>query len=205
MLAIRADVTDVEALDRAVATAAEKLGKLDIVFANAGIAGGSPVGQTSLAEFEAIIRTNLTSVFFTVQAAAPYLNPGASIILNGSVHAVMGMPGYSAYAATKAGVRAMTRNLASELAPRGIRVNQVTPGGTRTPIWSNRAPTDEAMSALEQSIIRSIPIGRFGEADDIAKAALYLASDDASNVTGAEIVVDGGATGAPQGAPIYRA
>jgi NAD(P)-dependent dehydrogenase (short-subunit alcohol dehydrogenase family) len=116
----------------------------------------------------------------------------------------MGVPGYSAYAATKAGVRAMTRNLASEFAPRGIRVNQVTPGATRTPIWSPFAPTDEAMAALEQGIIRTVPLGRLGEADEVAKAVLFLASDDASNVTGAEIVVDGGATGAPQGAPIYR-
>jgi NAD(P)-dependent dehydrogenase (short-subunit alcohol dehydrogenase family) len=162
------------------------------------------VGQTSHATFDEIIRTNLTGVFFTVQAAATHLKEGASIILNGSVHAVMGVPGYSAYAATKAGVRAMTRNLASEFAPRGIRVNQVTPGAARTPIWSPFAPTDEAMVALEQRIVRTIPLGRIGEADEVAKAVLYLASDDASNVTGAEIVVDGGATGAPQGAPAYR-
>jgi NAD(P)-dependent dehydrogenase (short-subunit alcohol dehydrogenase family) len=204
VVAIQADVTDVEATERAVAAAAKQFGKLDIVFANAGIAGATPVGQTSQAAFEEIIRTNLTAVFFTVQAAAAYLNEGASIILNGSVHAVMGIPGWSAYAATKAGVRAMTRNLASEFAPRGIRVNQVTPGGTRTPIWSPFAPTDEAMVALEQRIVRTIALGRLGEADEVAKAVLFLASDDASNVTGAEIVVDGGATGAPQGAPIYR-
>ena len=143
-------------------------------------------------------------MFFTIQAAAPHLNPGASIILNGSVHAVMGVPGYSAYAATKAGVRAMTRNLASEFAPRGIRVNQVTPGGTKTPIWSEQAPTDAAMAALEKTLSGMTALGRMGEAEEIAKAALYLASDEASFVTGAEIVVDGGATGAPIGAPVYR-
>jgi NAD(P)-dependent dehydrogenase (short-subunit alcohol dehydrogenase family) len=205
ILAIQADVTDIEAIERAVAKAVEQFGKLDIVFANAGIAGATPVGQTSLASFDEIIRINLTGVFFTVQASAAHLNPGASIILNGSVHAVMGVPGWSAYAATKAGVRAMTRNLASEFAPRGIRVNQVTPGGTRTPIWSPQAPTDDAMAALEQWLTGTIPLGRLGEADEVAKAALYLASDDASNVTGAELVVDGGATGAPLGAPVYRA
>jgi NAD(P)-dependent dehydrogenase (short-subunit alcohol dehydrogenase family) len=205
VLAIQADVTDVEATEGMMASVAEKFGKIDILFANAGIGGASPLGQTSLADFENIIRTNLTAVFFTIQAASPHLNPGASIILNGSVHAVMGMPGWSAYAATKAGVRAMTRNLASELAPRGIRVNQVTPGAARTPIWSKIAPGDDAMAQLEKRISRSVPLGRMGEADEVAKAALYLASDDASNVTGSEIVVDGGATGAPQGAPIYRA
>jgi hypothetical protein len=125
-------------------------------------------------------------------------------IPNGSVHAVMGVPGWSAYAATKAGLRAMTRDLASEFAPRGVRVNQVTPGGTRTPIWSPFAPTDQAMAALEKGISRAVPLGRLGEADEVAKAVLFLASEDASNVTGAEIVVDGGATGAPAGAPIYQ-
>jgi NAD(P)-dependent dehydrogenase (short-subunit alcohol dehydrogenase family) len=98
----------------------------------------------------------------------------------------------------------MARDL-SELAPRGIRVNQVTPGGTRTPIWSTQAPTDDAMAALETRIARGVPLGRLGEADEVAKAVLYLASDDASNVTGTEIVVDDGATGAPHGAPIFRA
>src|SRR6266403_5952253 len=204
VVAIQADVTDVKATERAVAEAAEKLGTLNIVFANAGIGGATPVGQTSHATFDEIIRTNLTGVFFTVQAAATHLKEGASIILNGSVHAVMGVPGYSAYAATKAGVRAMTRNLASEFAPRGIRVNQVTPGGTKTPIWSEQAPTDAAMAGLEKTLAGMVALGRMGEAEEIAKAALYLASDEASYVTGAEIVVDGGATGAPIGAPVYR-
>jgi NAD(P)-dependent dehydrogenase (short-subunit alcohol dehydrogenase family) len=204
-LPIPVDVTDVAALERAVVQAAQKLGKLDVVFANAGIGGVSPVGQTSLAAFEQILRTNLTSVFFTVQAAAPHLKDGASIILNGSVHATMGVPGWSAYAATKAGVRAMTRNLASELAPRRIRVNQVTPGATRTPIWSNAAPTAEAFNALDNRLSSMVPLARMGEPDELAKAALFLASDESLYVTGAELVVDGGATGAPSGAPIYRA
>jgi NAD(P)-dependent dehydrogenase (short-subunit alcohol dehydrogenase family) len=205
VVAIQADVTDVEETERAVTSVTERLGKLDVVFANAGAAGSSPLGQTSLAAFEQIVRINLTASFFTVQAALPHLNDGASIVLNGSVHAVMGMPGYSAYAAAKGGVRSMTRNLASELAPRRIRVNQVTPGGTRTPIWSSLAPTDAALAAIEARISRGAPLGRIGEADEVAKAVLYLASDDASNVTGTEIVVDGGATGAPLGAPIFRA
>ncbi len=198
-MAVQGDVTNVADLERAVAATVRKFGKLDIVFANAGIPGATPIGNTSLASFEEIIRTNLTAVFFTVQASAAHLSPGASIILNGSVHAVLGVPGYSAYAATKAGVRAMTRNLASELAPRGIRVNQ-----TKTPIWSPDAPTEQAMSALEQRLGGITALGRMGEAEEIAKAALYLASDEASYVTGTEIVVDGGATGAPLGALIYR-
>jgi NAD(P)-dependent dehydrogenase (short-subunit alcohol dehydrogenase family) len=205
VLAIQADVTDIEATERAVAETVKAFGSLDVLFANAGIGGATPVGQTSLEAFETIVRTNLTAVFFTVQAAAPHLRAGASIILNGSVHAVMGVPAWSAYAATKAGIRAMTRNLAAEFAPRAIRVNQVTPGATRTPIWSPMAPNDDAMASLEERLSLSIPLGRLADPDEIAKAALYLASDDASAVTGTEVVVDGGTTGVPSGAPIYRA
>jgi NAD(P)-dependent dehydrogenase (short-subunit alcohol dehydrogenase family) len=205
VLALQADATDLEATTQAIAKTVEAFGPIDILFANAGIGGGTPVGQTTLATFENIIRTNLTAVYFTVQAATPHLNAGASIILNGSVHAVMGVPGFSAYAAAKAGVRAMTRNLSAEFAPRHIRVNQVTPGATRTPIWSPMAPDAQAMANLEERLSRGIPFGHLADAEDIARAALYLASADAAYVTGAEIVVDGGATGVPQGAPIYRA
>lgn len=201
VLAIQADVTDPAALVKAVEQTVAAFGKLDIVFANAGIGGGTPLGETTLEAFEQIIRTNLTAVFFTVQAAFPHLNDGASIILNGSVHATLGVPAYSAYAATKGAVRSMTRNLASELAPRRIRVNQVTPGGTKTPIWAGRGSMDE----VEAQLARGIPLARMAEVDDIAKAALYLASDDAKNVSGTELVVDGGATSAPYGAPAHRA
>jgi NAD(P)-dependent dehydrogenase (short-subunit alcohol dehydrogenase family) len=140
-------------------------------------------------------------VFFTVQAAAPYLNDNASIILNGSVISVLGNPGYAAYAASKAGVRAMARVMASELSPRGIRVNVVAPGAARTPIWNGAAPTPDA---LEKRIARTTPLGRIAEADHIAKTVLFLASDDAAHVQSAEIFVDGGATGSPAGAPIFR-
>jgi NAD(P)-dependent dehydrogenase (short-subunit alcohol dehydrogenase family) len=117
VIAIQADVTDVAATEQAIVTIASAFGRLDILFANAGIGLRTPLGQTSLAAFEEIIRINLTAAFFTVQAAAPYLNDGASIILNGSAQAAMGVPGYSAYAASKGGLRSMVRSLASELAP----------------------------------------------------------------------------------------
>jgi NAD(P)-dependent dehydrogenase (short-subunit alcohol dehydrogenase family) len=203
-IAIVADATDIAATEAAIQRAVEKFGKLDIVFANAGIPGNTPIGGTTLAAFESVIRTNLTAVFFTVQAAAPHLNDGASIILNGSVISVLGNPGYSAYAASKAGVRAMARVMASELSPRGIRINVVAPGAARTPIWNGAAPTPEAYAALDKRISRAIPLGRLGEAEEIAKTVLFLASDDASNIQGAEIFVDGGTTGSPAGAPIYR-
>src|SRR6202012_2997911 len=104
----------------------------------------------SLETFESVLKTNITAVFFTVQAAVPYLNDGASIILNGSVISVLGNPGYSAYAASKAGVRAMARVMASELSARGIRVNVISPGAARTPIWNGAAPTPEAYAALDK-------------------------------------------------------
>jgi NAD(P)-dependent dehydrogenase (short-subunit alcohol dehydrogenase family) len=200
-IAIVADATDIAATEKAVAQAAAKFGKLDIVFANAGIAANTPVGGTSLETFESVLKTNITAVFFTVQAAVPHLNDGASIILNGSVISVLGNPGY---AACKAGVRAMARVMASELSPRGIRVNVVSPGGTSTPIWNRNAPTPEAIVALESHISKAIPLGRFGKPEEVAKTVLFLASDDASNIQGAEIFVDGGTTGSPAGAPIYR-
>jgi NAD(P)-dependent dehydrogenase (short-subunit alcohol dehydrogenase family) len=203
-LAVEADITDVAATEKAVARAVETFGKLDIVFANAGIAGNTPLGDTTLSAFEQVLRTNVTAVFFTVQAASPHLNDGASIILNGSVISMLGNPGYSAYAASKAGVRAMARVMASELSPRGIRVNVVAPGAIRTPIWNGAAPTPQAFAVLENRISRATPLGRIGEADHIARTVLFLASDDAAHVTSAEIFVDGGATGSPAGAPIYR-
>jgi NAD(P)-dependent dehydrogenase (short-subunit alcohol dehydrogenase family) len=120
------------------------------------------------------------------------------------VHAVLGAPGFSAYAASKAGVRAMTRVLAAELATRGIRVNTVVPGAIRTPIWSPLAPTPEALAGLEARLSASIPLGHIGNAADVAEAVLFLASDEARHVHAAELVVDGGHTGAPAGAPVYR-
>ncbi|NVZ24327.1 SDR family oxidoreductase [Pseudomonas gingeri] len=203
-MAINLDVTDIAAIERAVQSAVDTFGRLDVVFANAGISGTSTLGKTTIEAFEAMMQSNLTSVFFTVQAAAEYLNPGASIILNGSVHAKAGAVGFAAYAATKGAVRSMTRVLASELAPRGIRVNQVTPGAARTPIWDAVASTPESMAVLEARLLRKIPLGRLGEAEEVARGVLFLAGSASSNVTGQELVIDGGATGAPCGAPVYR-
>jgi NAD(P)-dependent dehydrogenase (short-subunit alcohol dehydrogenase family) len=204
-LALVADATDITPTEAAIRKGVDKFGKLDIVFANAGIPGNTPLGGTTLAAFEQVIRTNITAVFFTVQAAVPHMNDGGSIILNGSVISVLGNPGYSAYAASKAGVRAMARVMASELSPRGIRVNVVAPGAARTPIWNGAAPNAAAFAALEKRISGVTPLGRIAEADDIAKTVLFLASDDSAHVQSAEIFVDGGATGSPAGAPVFRA
>lgn len=203
-LAIAADITDVAATEAAVQQAVKKFGNLDVLFANAGVAGNTPVGGTNIAAFESVIRTNLTAVFFTVQAAIAHLNDGASIILNGSVISVLGSPGYSAYAASKAGVRAMARVMASELSPRGIRVNVISPGAIRTPIWGAATATPEAEKALEERIAKAAPLRGLGEPDHISKAVLFLASDDSAHVQGQELFVDGGASASPSGAPIYR-
>jgi NAD(P)-dependent dehydrogenase (short-subunit alcohol dehydrogenase family) len=203
-LALAADATDIAATEAAITKAADRFGKLDILFANAGIPGHTPAGSASLEVFEQVIRTNLTAVFFTVQAALPHLNDGASIILNGSVISVLGNPGYAAYAASKAGVRAIARVLASELSPRGIRVNVVAPGAIRTPIWGAATATPEAEKIFEARIAATTPLGHIGKPDDIANTVLFLASDEAAHIQGQELFVDGGATSSPAGAPIFR-
>lgn len=199
-LAVQADAADPTSAEKAVAAAVEKFGRLDVVFANAGISGQTPAGGTELSVFEEILKVNVTGVFFTVQAALPYLKAGASVILNGSILAKAGSPGTSAYAASKGAVTSMASVLVSELSPRGIRVNTVVPGATRTPIWGQ----PERIAQLEPVLARTVPLNRLGEPEEIANVALFLASDDSSFVQGAEISVDGGAGSSPFGAPIYR-
>ncbi|MFF2908377.1 SDR family NAD(P)-dependent oxidoreductase [Paenibacillus sp. NPDC057934] len=200
-LAVQADAADPISGEQAVAAAVKKFGQLDIVFANAGITAQTPTGGTELSVFEEVLKVNVTGVFFTVQAAVPHLKDGSSIILNSSVLATAGSPGYAAYAASKGAVGSMARVLASELSPRGIRVNTISPGATRTPIWGQS--TTQGMNQLESVLSRSIPLNRLGEPQEIANVALFLASDDSSYIQGTEISVDGGAAGSPFGAPIY--
>jgi NAD(P)-dependent dehydrogenase (short-subunit alcohol dehydrogenase family) len=204
VLAVQADATDRAATERAVRAVVERFGKIDVLFANAGIGGRTPVGEDSLAQFEQILKINLTGPFMTILAAEPYLNDGASVILTGSIHATAGYPGYAAYAASKGGLRTMTRVLASELSERGIRVNIVSPGPIRTPIWDSAAPTPEAFEQFAQQVSLSVPLKRRGEADEVAKAVLFLASSDSTYIQGADIAVDGGLNSSPAGAPIYR-
>jgi len=204
----RADLTIREDRKRLFAALAQDFGKLDIVFANAGIGGRTPTGSTDEAAFENIIHTNLSGAFFTVNSAATLLNDNGSIIFNGSVHNHLGAPGYAAYAATKGGLVSMARAIAADFAPRNIRVNVVAPGGTKTPIWSRGARSSvsaEDSAKFADFVSSTIPLGRWGEPEDLAKAVLFLASDDSSYVNAVELMVDGGATGAPWGAPIFRA
>ena len=200
-------VTVAKDRERLFAALAKDFGKLDIVFANAGIPGRTPTGSTDEAVFENVIRTNLNAAFFTVNSATPLLNNNGSIIFNGSVHNYLGQAGVAAYAATKGGVVSMARSIAADLAPRNIRVNVVAPGATKTPIWK-RGPlanaTPEESAKLVTFVSSAIPLGRWGEPEDLAKAVLFLASDDSSYINAIELMVDGGATGAPWGSPMFR-
>jgi NAD(P)-dependent dehydrogenase (short-subunit alcohol dehydrogenase family) len=203
--AYQADVTDSAARTTLFDALKKDFGSLDIVFANAGISGRTVVGETEEAAFQNLIQINLVGAFLTVNSAVPILNDGASILFNGSVHNYLGQPGYAAYAATKGGIFSMARAIAADLAPRGIRVNVIAPGATKTPIWSrgaraNRSP--EEVGAAADKVASLIPLARWGEASDIAKAALFLASDDSSYITAVELMVDGGLTGSPFGAPV---
>ena len=177
----RADVTVADDRKRLFADLAKDFGKLDIVFANAGISGRTPTGATDEAVFENIIHTNLSGAFFTINSAAPLLNDNASVIFNGSVHNYIGQAGLAAYAATKGGVVSMARAIAADLAPRNIRVNVVAPGATKTPIWKrgSRASMSAEQSANWLTFYSStVPLGRWGEPEELAKAVLFLASDD---------------------------
>ena len=199
----RVDVVDAAARAQLFQQIGERFKALDVVFANAGVAGATPLASATQEQFEQILRTNVTGVFFTVQGALPYLREGASVVLNGSVVAALGPAGSAAYVASKGAVRAMARSLAAELSPKKIRVNVVIPGAIETPIWgraASAAARDAAAKRLE-GYASLVPLGRVGEPEDIAKAVLFLASSDSSYIQGAEIVVDGGTTGAPLGAP----
>ena len=204
VLGIQADLNNPAEIDAVVEAIGERFGTLDVVFANAGISGPTPLGSTTLEAFEGIVRTNLTAVFFTVQGVLPLLKEGSSVILNGSVMRELGSPGSAAYSASKGAITSMAKVFASELAPKGIRVNSVIPGATRTPIWSRGARSGATVDAVEKAMSPRIPIGRFAEADELAQAVAFLASDASSGMTGAEIVVDGGTTGAPWGIPLFR-
>ncbi|HEX7157891.1 MAG TPA: SDR family oxidoreductase [Edaphobacter sp.] len=203
--AFQVEITDSKARKDVFKKAGEKFGKLDILFVNAGVPGTTRAGSSSEELFRQIVDINLTSAYFTVEDSLPYLKDGASVIFNGSVIGTLGLPGYSAYAATKAAIRALARTLTADLSPRGIRVNVVAPGGTKTPIWTRSGQrTEQQLSGLDKWLSSTVPLGRMGEPEEIAKAVLFLASDDSSYVQGVELFVDGGLAASPLGGAIAR-
>ena len=189
---VKTDVTNLGELDGLFDHIKNKYGRLDVVFANAGIAKFAPLEAINEELFDSQFNTNVKGLFFTVQKAAPLLSKGASVILNSSISNTKGMPNTNIYAATKAAVRSLARTLSAELVGRGIRVNAVSPGPIDTPIYSKLGLPEEAVKDFAKQIEETTPIGRFGHADELAKVALFLASDDSSFLLGAEIVADGG-------------
>ena len=175
-------------IDQTVST----FGNIDILFLNAGIFGAYPVVEFDEKFYDEVFNINTKGPFFTTKLAIPHLNPGASILFNTSVSNVKGMPGVSAYAASKAALRSLVRTLAAELGPQGIRVNAISPGPIETPIWQKTNLTDEQINGFASGVSGQVPLGRFGKEEEIAETALFLASNGASYINGAEIAVDGG-------------
>ena len=189
---IRSDVASIEDLDRLFAQVREQFGRVDVLFANAGIAPFVPFEAVTEEHFDNLFNINVRGLFFTVQKALPLLSEGASIILNTSVVAQSGLPNTSIYSATKAAVRSLGRTLAAELAPRGIRVNVVSPGLIETPLVGKLGLSEDEIDAFAEQVVRQTPLGRLGKPKEIATTVAFLASDDASYFTGADLVADGG-------------
>ncbi|HET7213337.1 MAG TPA: SDR family oxidoreductase [Terriglobia bacterium] len=191
-VAVRSDVSKLGDLDKLFAAVSEKLGRIDVLFANAGIAKFAPVSDVSEDAYDETFDINVKGVFFTVQKAIPFLNDNASIILNTSFVNQAGVPTTSIYAASKAAVRSLARSISSELAGRGIRVNVVSPGPISTPIYSKLGLPKEAVDAFAANIVSQVPLKRFGKPEEVAQTALFLASSASSYITGVEVNVDGG-------------
>jgi len=189
---IRGDVSNLGDLDRLFAQIEREKGKLDVVFANAGVAKAAPFGTITEEFYESIFNVNVKGLLFTVQKALPLLPDGASIILNASISTSKGLPTNSVYAATKAAVRSFARTWTTDLKERRIRVNAVSPGPTDTPGLNNLLASSEAGLQRRKMIPSMVPLGRMGTPDEIARAVVFLASDDSSYITGTELFVDGG-------------
>ncbi len=192
VLALQADVADLSQIDHLYSTIAENFGKVDVLFANAGIAKIAPLEATSEALYDEVFNINLKGLYFTLQKGSLHLNDNAAIVLNTSFLGEVGFPGTSVYSASKAAVRSLAKTLSAELVGRGIRVNAVSPGPIATPIYGKLGWSQEAVDAMAQNILGQVPMKRFGDPEEIAKAVLFLSSSDSSYILGAEIAVDGG-------------
>jgi NAD(P)-dependent dehydrogenase (short-subunit alcohol dehydrogenase family) len=192
VVGVKADVANVGDLDRLFAQIKREKGELDVVFANAGIAKYAPMGSITEDLYGSIFDINVKGVLFTVQKALPLMPDGAAIILNASIVASKGLPANSIYSASKAAVRSFARTWATDLKARRIRVNAISPGSVDTPGLNNLLASSDVGEQRRKLILNAVPLGRFATPDEIAKAVVFLASDDASYVTGTELFVDGG-------------
>ena len=191
---VQGDISRLDDLDRLFDVIKHKAGRLDVLFANAGGGEFAPLGQITEAHFDKYFGINVKGTLFTVQKALPLMPSGASIILNGSMVSGKGLPAFGVYAATKAALRSFARTWSVDLKDRKIRVNVVAPGTVVTPGYKNELHlTDEQIKVFEAQAAATTPLGRSGTPDEVAKAVVFLASDDSSYITGIELFVDGGA------------
>jgi NAD(P)-dependent dehydrogenase (short-subunit alcohol dehydrogenase family) len=191
-LVLSSDASDVGAQKELAATIQKEMGSLDVLFLNAGYAELKPLEQWDEAAYDRAFAANLKGPFFLVQALLPVFANPASIVLNTSVNAHIGMPNSSVYGATKAGLLSMARTLSGELIGRGIRVNAVSPGPIATPLYGKLGLPEAELSAVAKSILSQVPAGRFGEPSEIAKAVVFFASDESKFTIGSELIIDGG-------------
>ncbi|MEP7366889.1 MAG: SDR family oxidoreductase [Acidobacteriota bacterium] len=194
-VAIQGDISKMADLDQLYSTIREKTGRLDILFANAGGGEFVTLEEVTEAHFDKYFGINVKGTLFTVQKALPLMHPGASIVINGSIVSIKGIPAFGVYSATKAALRSFARTWAAEFKERQIRVNVVSPGTIITPGYKNELGlNDEQIEQMKAQTAANAPLGRTGMPDEVAKAVSFLASDDASYITGIELFVDGGIT-----------
>jgi NAD(P)-dependent dehydrogenase (short-subunit alcohol dehydrogenase family) len=191
-LGVKTDVSNLKDLENLFQAVNEKFGKIDVLYVNAGIAKFAPLEQSDEAMFDEIVDINFKGSYFTVKYALPFLNDGASIIFTTTVGAKVGFAGASIYGASKAALHSLTKIFAAELLGRGIRVNAVSPGPIETPIFDRMGNSEEAKKEAVAGLIAQVPMKRLGTAEEVAKTVAFLASNDSSYITGAEIDVDGG-------------
>jgi NAD(P)-dependent dehydrogenase (short-subunit alcohol dehydrogenase family) len=194
IIGVQGDISNLADLDRLYDTVKQQKDRIDILFANAGVADVAPLGSITESHFDKIFNINVKGLLFTVQKALPLLQDGGSVILTSSVGGSKGFEGVSVYSATKAAVRSFARSWTVDLKQRKIRVNAVSPGMISTPMLSGQGMglSEEQVEQFKKSVLNSVPLSRVGNPDEIAKAVAFLASDDSSYITGIELFIDGG-------------